>query len=188
MRFEIATLLLLGLSQPLHGQEPPGHPVDLALWGGYLELNDDIRFEGDSVLELGAAFGIVDWFELNVSLFHMRSWDRSREDWSDVVGFSLHGNLWPAALERLQLGAVAGVSFMGFDDGDAGDSMVEGLDLGLAWRHRLGAAWQLRVEALGRLQSFDFVPVDASGLPSGSAEETGYLWSPLFRLGILRAL
>jgi hypothetical protein len=183
MRSSFASLLVALCALPLAAQELGGHRVSLQLRAGHVALHEDIRFEGDTLFEVGIAYELVEWLELCVALSQMRAWDRRQEHWSNSVGFALHADVWPSTLTRSGLGALSGMSLMGFDD-DESDLVVEGLDLGLAWRRTLGGSWQLRAEAFGRLQSYEFIRVDSLGVPVGGTEETGFLWSRVLRAGV----
>ena len=184
MRSKVGLLILVLCSLNASAQEQGGHPVALQLWAGHLSLHEEIRFEGDALFELGVVYGVLDWLELSLALSQMRTWDRREEQWSNSVGFSMHWNVWPQSLVRPGLGALLGMSLMGFEDEEHSEMVAEGLDLGIAWRRSLGGVWQLRAEALGRLQSFDFILVDAAGVPIGDRRDTGFLWSRLLRVGV----
>lgn len=164
--------------------EPGGHPLEFGVYAGHVDFDDEIRFQNDGVLGLAGGFGITPWLHLGLDLSRMTMRDTELERWTEATTFAIRAEVAPRAERRFSPLAFLGVSFMGFEESATTDAISEGLDLGLGARWRLSGEWNLRAILTSRMQTFRFVPVTATGEPAGRAEETGYLWSRVWRVGV----
>jgi len=179
----LALLLLLLIPAPALGG-PGQHRLETGVYVGRMDFDDGIRFENDSVLGISLGFGIRPWLLLGVDLSQMTMRDAELQRWSQATTFAIRAEVAPRAEARWSPLGFLGVSFMGFEESATSDAISEGLDLGIGARWRLGPDWNVRAILTSRMQTFRLVPFTATGEVAGDSEETGYLWSRLWRLGL----
>jgi len=178
-------LAALLLASTVSAQEPAGHhAVRLGFWLGHVSFADELNFDGDQIFGIRVGAEFSDWVELNVALGQMTMRDQRRDVWSDSVQFDMQWRFIPFALREFRAGALAGVSFTGFEEDDLSDAVAEGLDLGLAGNWNLTARSTLSADVFWRMQSFNLFPRDSDGNVVGSRAETGYVWTQMFRMGV----
>jgi hypothetical protein len=180
----MAVVIGPGTRPQVAGAVVGGHPLEFGLSAGYTDFDAAIRFENDAVFGMNAAMGIASWFRLGFDLSTITAYDRDGQAWISAITTAIVGRVepWPAA--RISGGGLFGVSFMAFEERPNSDSVSEGFDLGPSVRLSISPRWILRGDLFWRMQTFRLVPVDANGLRTGEREETGYLWSRIFRMGL----
>jgi hypothetical protein len=161
-----------------------GHPLEFGVQVGYVDFDSEIRFENDVVYGLSLGAGVVPWLRLGLELSYITTKDRERSTWVSAVTAGIMSRVEPWSASRVSAGGMLGVSFMAFEEDESSDSISEGLDMGVSLRVNLTPQWLLRGDVFWRMQTFRLVPVDENGSETGEREETGYLWSGIFRLGL----
>lgn len=167
---------------PADAAEPGGNRIEVGAFVAAIDFDDSIRFENDLVMGIQGQLGFRPWFRLGVELAQMTVRDGRRDVWTTANAFAIRASAEPWSRGALGVSGSMGVSFVAFEESANWDAVSEGLDLGLGARWGVSSRWNLRGRLLLRLETFKLVQLNANGEPTGDREETGYLWSQLFRL------
>ena len=186
--FSRALLLfaLLVIAAPAVAETPGGNSLEFGITLGRVDFDKAIRFENDAAVGAHLVAGLHPWWSLGIQLDRITARDRVQELWQDITVISVRTRVEPWSDRMLSAGAVLGVSFMAFQDAPDFDAISEGLDLGPSFRLSLAHGWRVRAELMLRMQTFNLIELDAFGVPTGTPEETGYLWSRVWQLGVAR--
>jgi len=164
-----------------------GHRLEVGVSLAHLDFDEEIRFENDLVYAVHGAAELTPGWTLGVEVGRVNTRDRLTGGLQDLSILAIRTRYAPLQDHEWSPLAGAGVNFTLFEDAPRLDSISEGFEFALGGEWRFAPGWVLRGEGWLRLQTINRFEVDESGVPTGSPEETGYLWSKLLSLGVNRA-
>lgn len=163
-----------------------GRRLEFTVNSGWTDFDSEIRFDDDVSVSATLLAEVLPFFSMGLELGRVGAKDREQDIIQDVIVASIRGRIEPWRDARFSGGGVLGVTFVAFENRPDLDSISEGFELGGSARWNIDADWRLRFDLLLRLQTVNRPVLDDDGLPTGGDDETGFVWSQVYRVGIGR--
>jgi len=185
-RVPLALLAVLVFAGDAVAQDFGGRRLEFAVNSGWTDFDSEIRFDDAMSVSATVLADVLPFFSMGLELGHIGAKDREQDIIQDVLVASIRGRIEPWRDARFSGGGVLGVTFVAFENRPDLDSISEGFELGGSARWNIDADWRLRMDLLLRLQTVNRPVLDDAGLPTEGEDETGFVWSQVYRVGIGR--